>query len=121
MNKDSNLIMVVDDDQGILESFEAIFGDEHPVLLVDNGLAAKKVLREQKPRLMFLDLKMPGMSGFDVLEWMQRNGVHTSVVVITALPQDDTEALARSYGVNGYIRKPFDLEEVESLAAWSLH
>lgn len=116
MDKDRNLIMVVDDDQGILESFEAIFGDEHPVLLVDNGYAATKVLRELEPRLVFLDLKMPGMSGFDVLKWMQRNGVHTPVVVITALPQDDTEELARSYGVNGYIRKPFDLEEVESLA-----
>lgn len=117
MHKGNNLILVVDDDLGILESLEAIFGDDHPVLLADNGNTAKKILREHKPDLLFLDLKMPGVTGFDVLDWLHRSNLRTEVVVITALPQDDNEELARRYGVSKYIRKPFDVEELEALAA----
>ena len=55
-------ILVVDDDQGILESFDAMLGDDYPLMTVDNGLEAVEYAKTHKPRLIFLDIKMPGIN-----------------------------------------------------------
>lgn len=113
-------IVVVDDDWGVLEAFEAIFEEEH-IYLVDNGKDALDIIQKTKPHLIFLDLKMPGMSGLDVLQWMYSNSFETDVVIITALPQDHFEQVARQYGIRNYLRKPFDVDVVESIAASTSH
>ena len=51
----------------------------------------------------------------------QDRNLSTIVVVVTALPQDQYEELARQYGVYKYLRKPLDVDEVEDIAAVVLH
>ena len=46
-------IMVVDDDQGILESFDAMLGDDYPVVTLDNGFEAIEYIKSHKPKLIF--------------------------------------------------------------------
>ena len=113
---DEDSIFIVDDDQGILDSFDAMLGDDYPLVMVDNGRKAIRLLSERNPRLMFLDIKMPGMNGMDVLKWIREQHMPIEVVIVTALPQDRYEELAHQYGVYRYLKKPLDVDEVEGLA-----
>lgn len=109
-------IFVVDDDLGILESFDAILGDDYPLVMIDNGYEAVEKIADQAPRLLFLDLKIPGPNGLDVLASIRRKGIVTQVVVVTALPGDQHQERAEKYGVYRYLRKPLDVDEIQEIA-----
>ena len=119
INKES--IFIVDDDQGILDSFDAMLGDDYPLHMVNNGVDALEFLDRHQPDLMFLDLKMPRMNGLELLKNVAARNLSTVVVVVTALPQDEFEELAHQYGVYKYLRKPLDVDEVEDIASVVLH
>ncbi len=114
-------IFVVDDDQGILDSFEVMLGDEYDLVMVDNGTEALELIKEQNPRLMFLDIKIPGHSGLEVLKKIREIGISTSVVVVTALAQDHYQRTAERYGVYRYLHKPLDVDEVAEIARRVIH
>jgi DNA-binding NtrC family response regulator len=114
-------IVVVDDDQGILDSFDAMLGDDYALTMVNNGSKAIQLLHQQSPRLLFLDIKMPGMNGLEILKWIQDQELATKVVIVTALPQDQYEEMAQQYGVYRYLRKPLDVDEVEDITRSILH
>jgi DNA-binding NtrC family response regulator len=114
-------IVVVDDDQGILDSFDAMLGDDYALTMVNNGKQALQLLCQQSPRLLFLDIKMPGMNGIELLKWIQDREMLTKVVIVTALPQDHYEQMAQEYGVYRYLRKPLDVDEVEDITRAALH
>ncbi len=110
-------IFVVDDDQGVLDSFDAILGDDYTLHKVNNGMDAIDYLSHHHPGLMFLDLKMPRPNGIEVLEWISKKNLPIVVVVVTALPQPHYEELARRHGIYKYLRKPFDVDDVEDITS----
>ncbi|WP_419175412.1 response regulator [Desulfosediminicola sp.] len=114
-------IFVVDDDQGILDSFDAMLGDDYPLHMVNNGVDALEYLDRHQPCLMFLDLKMPRMNGLELLKNLAARNLSTVIVVVTALPQEQYKELAYEYGVYKYLQKPLDVDEVEDIAAVVLH
>lgn len=114
-------IVVVDDDQGILDSFDAMLGDDYPLFMVENGAEAIELLSKKNPRLLFLDIKIPGPNGMEILKWIRDNDIPTIVVIVTALHQDYYEEIARQYGIYRYLRKPLDVDEVEEIAHSVLH
>lgn len=114
-------IFVVDDDQGILDSFDVLLGDDYPLVMVNSASRAMQLLSEKNPRLLFLDIKMPGISGIELLKWIHERSVATKVVIVTALPQDYYEEMANQYGVYRYLRKPLDVDEVEDITRTALH
>ncbi len=109
-------IVVVDDDQGILDSFDVMLGDDYSLLTADNGNRAIDLILETVPPLLFLDIKIPGPNGLEVLQKIKARGIPTKVVVVTALPQDQFEEQARRYGVYRYLHKPLDVYEIEEIA-----
>lgn len=117
----SESIFVVDDDQGILDSFDAMLGDEYQLYMANNGVDALKYLDRYQPCLMFLDLKMPRMNGLELLKNVAARNLSTVIVVVTALPQEQYRELAKQYGVYRYLQKPLDVNEVENIAAVVLH
>ncbi len=120
-NSNKQPIFVVDDDQGILDSFEAMLGDEYQLVMVDNGKEALELIIEQNPRLLFLDLKIPGYNGLEVLKRIREIGMATNVVVVTALAQEHYQETAEKYGVYRYLHKPLDVDEVEEITRRVLH
>ncbi|MCU0574212.1 MAG: response regulator [Syntrophobacteraceae bacterium] len=114
-------IFVVDDDQGVLESFDAMLGDDYCVVMLHDGMKALDLLTQRRPRLLFLDIKMPGFSGLDLLKAIRERHLAIEVVIVTALPQDKYEEMAREYGVYRYLRKPLDVDEIEGITRTVLH
>jgi len=63
---------------------------------------------------LLLDLHMPGMNGFEVLQSLRSHGAHPPVIVITAHDKPGTADRVRSLGASAYLRKPVDREELFS-------
>jgi two-component system response regulator (stage 0 sporulation protein F) len=114
-------IVVVDDDLGILESFDAMLGDDYPLVTLDNGFEAVEYVRSHRPKLIFLDIKMPGMNGIEVLKRMRRDNIDAAVVIVTATTQAYYEDEAVDLGITAYLRKPFEVDDVENITRRVLH
>jgi YesN/AraC family two-component response regulator len=89
--------------------------------MLADGPTALDLLSRRSPRLLFLDIKMPGMSGIEVLKVIRERQLGTEVVIVTALPQDKYEEMALEYGVYRYLRKPLDVDEIEGITRTILH
>ncbi len=114
-------ILVVDDEQGILESFDAMLGEDYPLVTIDSGLEAIEYMKTHRPKLMFLDIKMPGISGIEVLKSLRRENIDTAVVIVTATTQTHYESEAENLGITAYLRKPFEVDDVETITKRVLH
>ena len=114
-------ILVVDDDQGILDSFEVLLGDRYDLVKAENGYEALRILENDPPQLIFLDIKMPGLDGIDVLKKLQEDQKNVEVVIITATDQEKTEEEAKSLGVIDYLKKPLDIFELERITSQVLN
>ncbi len=84
------------------------------ILIAGNGAEALQIIRAEKPNLVFLDVMMPGMSGFDVCQAVKRdpklNGVF--IVLLTAKGEVFDRARGEQVGADIYLTKPFDPDEL---------
>lgn len=80
-----------------------------------NGVEALAACRQGKADVMFLDLTMPEMDGFQVLERLRQDGLDSFVIVISADVQPKAEARARELGAAAFIRKPIRAEEISKV------
>ena len=114
-------IFVVDDDQGILDSFDAMLGDDYAVTIINNGDKALDLLNAHPPELVFLDLHMPKPDGLELLATIRARGLSTKVVIVTALAQEYYQDKAEEYGVYRYLNKPLDVDEILEIAHSVIH
>ncbi len=77
-----------------------------------NGFEALEGYHDGKAHVMFLDLTMPGMDGFEVLETLQKEGLDCFVIVVSADVQPEAEIRAKELGAMAFIRKPINSEKV---------
>jgi CheY-like chemotaxis protein len=84
--------------------------------MIDNGTEAIQKIGDQNPRLLFLDIRIPGRNGLEVLANLREKGIDTQVVVVTALAQDHHQETADKYGVYKYLHKPLDVDEIQEIA-----
>lgn len=106
------LIVVVDDELDILRVLQLSLEDEgFEVLPVQHSSRAAEIIREQRPALVLLDLMMPEMGGFEVLEQV-RSFSAVPVIILTARGsnRDIVDGLDR--GADDYLSKPFNLGEL---------
>ena len=113
----SRVVVVVEDDPDIREVLEEMLdAGGHHVLTASNGKEALEVLdRLASPCLVLLDLMMPVMSGFAFLEELQRRPDKDRVSVLLISANAQVEQTARGRGVVGFVKKPFDLDDVLAL------
>ncbi len=111
MKKHSN-IMVVDDEQTILRLLSRTLEPEgYGVIVADNGRAALDLLEEHRPELVILDIMMPGLDGFQVLNLIRQHS-SVPVIMLTAKREVNTARDALLLGVDDYVRKPFHPQEL---------
>ncbi len=108
-----NVILVVDDMEINRDILEEILEDEYQVLKASDGEEALAVLRERSAEIaaLLLDLHMPRLDGFGVLEAMRQEGILGKVPVLVITGEDSMRAEKKCFdmGVSDFIRKPFDV------------
>jgi DNA-binding NtrC family response regulator len=108
-------ILVVDDDVGVQESFEAVLAKDYDLHFATQGPEALRVLSTQDVNLVLLDIRMPGMDGMEVLRRIRELNEQTDVIVVTAVKSLKTAVEAIKLGAYDYITKPFDIHEILAL------
>jgi two-component system, NtrC family, response regulator AtoC len=108
-------ILICDDDQGMRDTLAAILKGEYRVLSVSSGEAALVLLREEEVDLLLLDVRLPGISGFDVLRIVKENYSLVECIMISAINEVETAVQAMKHGAYHYITKDFDYDELRSL------
>jgi CheY-like chemotaxis protein len=104
-------VLVVDDDHAILLAVKDILELEgYPVVTATNGAEALRRIEEERPALILLDMRMPGMNGWDVARTLRERGIAVPILVMTAA--QDARRWAEQIGANGYLAKPFDLDDL---------
>ena len=105
-------ILVVDDSEMNREILSEILNEEYDIIEADSGDTFIDMLRKYETgiSLVLLDIVMPGMDGFDVLNYMNHHHYLEDIPVIMISSEDSTETVRRAYemGVSDYINRPFD-------------
>ncbi|MCK4389572.1 MAG: response regulator [Desulfobacterales bacterium] len=114
--KRKQTILVVDDEEMILAVFQRLLSKEqYTVLTASNGKKALEVVAEKSPDLVMLDLKLPDMSGIDVLRRIKRINENIEVIIITGYGTMKTARAAMRLGAYDYVTKPFDNNYITAL------
>ena len=108
-------ILICDDDQGMRDTLAAILKGEYRVLSASSGEAALLLLREEEVDLLLLDVRLPGITGFDVLRIVKENYSFIECIMISAINEVETAVQAMKLGAYHYITKDFDYDELRSL------
>ena len=108
-------VLVIEDEEGLLEILELNFRSAgYRVALAADGLTGWQQFEQEKPDLLVLDLNLPQISGFRLLE-LVRSESDVPVLVLTAYDFAEAEEVAQ-YRPNAYIKKPFDVIELVGTA-----
>jgi two-component system response regulator AtoC len=114
------VVLVVDDDPGVRESFRLILEDHYDVVDVPDGPAALDVVRASGVDLVLLDIRLPGMDGIEVLERIKTLDEGIEVILVTAVKTVRTAVAAMKLGAFDYLTKPFEEDELLSLSRRAL-
>src|SRR6266480_7073293 len=114
------VILVVDDDAGVRESFRLTLEDHYDVVDVPDGLRALDAVRASQVDLVLLDIRLPEMDGIEVLERIKAIDEGIEVVLVTAVRTVRTAVAAMKLGAFDYLTKPFEEDELLQLVRRAL-
>ena len=108
-------ILIVDDDVNIRFVIKEAFAGAYQVFTAAEGLAAVEIIKKERPTLVFLDIKMPGPSGLDVLQLIKDAGLSPIIWMLTG--EEDLEVALRTLkmGAAGYLTKPFEVQKIRDI------
>jgi DNA-binding response OmpR family regulator len=110
---DQKTILLVDDDRELIDGLRHLLEKQgYRVIQANDGHQAKSVIYNQKPDLVILDMMMPRMGGYPVLEHFRGKTDVPPIIMITANEGSRHKAYAEYLGVVDYIRKPFAMERL---------
>jgi DNA-binding NtrC family response regulator len=113
--------MVVDDEPSVLESFKMILKiKDYEVETFPDGPSAISTLKKDRYDICFVDYKLPGMDGLEVLKKIKEIDPSVEVIVVTAYATESSHANAITLGALEYLRKPFLMEEIYELVERAL-
>jgi CheY-like chemotaxis protein len=113
-------VLVIEDDPELAEAEAVVLSAEgYRVLIAPDGRAALNQLQHERPNLILLDMRMPGMNGWEFAESLHAtHGNDIPVVVVTAAYDPDRRA--KDVGAVDFLTKPFELDEfVEKVARYA--
>jgi len=117
--REDDLVLIGEDEpdnQVIMQTVvESLVGARANV--AGDGLAVLASVERERPRVILLDLMMPGLDGFEVARQLKADPATASIpiVAISALARPDDREAALAAGCDEFVRKPFELDELEAL------
>ena len=103
MTSKPKTVLIVDDDEGMRDTLNAILKRDYRVLRVATGEAALPVLTREDVDLVLLDVRLPGISGFEVLRIVKENYSLVEVIMISAITDIETAVHAMNHGAYHYV------------------
>jgi YesN/AraC family two-component response regulator len=101
--------LVIDDEKPTLKMFRLFFDVYgYTVLTAEDGLQGLEVFNKEKPSIVFTDIKMPGIDGFEVLKRVKEIDPMTQVIMITGHGDTDLEGKALDLQATAFINKPIE-------------
>jgi len=116
-------ILIADDEAYIRfliqQTFEELEDEGTLILTAENGEKALEMIRQEKPDLVFLDVMMPKVNGFEICQTVKQDEAlkATFVVILTAKGQEADRQRGAQVGADVFMTKPFDPDELIALAA----
>jgi DNA-binding response OmpR family regulator len=105
------LVLIIEDEEGLLEILEVnVRAAGYRVLTATDGLAGWQAFDRERPDLLVLDLNLPKMSGFRLLE-LVRSESDLPILILTAYDFAEAEEVAR-YRPDAYVKKPFAVQDL---------
>ena len=112
-------ILIVDDEVGPRESLRMILKPIYEIYTATNGDEALQVIQNENIDLVTLDLRMPGLSGIDVLREIKKVRADVEVIVITGYGTLTNAQEAIRYGAGDFISKPFNVADIIAIISKS--
>jgi FixJ family two-component response regulator len=116
------MIYVVDDDESVRRALKMLFLSAD--MDVATYAAAEDLLKVkllEKNACLISDIKMPGLSGFELQQRLTERGVNIPVIFLTAFDSDANRQCAKQAGALGYLRKPVDDQALIDTIKWALN
>jgi len=109
-------VMVVDDEQAIRELFvDALSPHGYEVFAAADGESAIAVAKREKPQVAFIDIRMPGMDGVELLSHLRAIIPDLHVVMITGYTRDEAVDRAMKLGTFACLMKPFSIRDITEM------
>ena len=119
--RDKPLILLIDDEQSLIETLTVLLkGEGFEVVSELTGPGGVKAFKEHNPDLVLSDVRMPKMSGIDVLQEIRKTNPNTPVVLMTAQASLQSAIQAVNLGATHYVQKPFENDELLAVLGRSL-
>ena len=108
-------VLIVEDDDAVAKGL--VFGlkeEGFNPLRADSAEKADELMKEHTPRLIVLDIRLPGMNGFDYCRKLRSEGRNLPILMLTARDEETDKVLGLEIGADDYMIKPFSLRELVS-------
>lgn len=113
-------VLLVEDSTSLAILYKQYVKDEpYDIFHVETGREAKQFIERTKPQLVILDIKLPDMSGEDVLDWINENNIQTSVIIATAHGSVNLAVNLIQKGAEDFLEKPINADRLKTSV--SLH
>ena len=109
------IILAVDDEQGMRESYEVLLADNYNLLLACDGQEATKIIKNENVDLVLLDLKLPDIDGLELLQQIKEHDQSIDVMLVTAYGTIKNAVDAMKIGAYDYFVKPIDALEISEV------
>ncbi|MEC2285775.1 sporulation initiation phosphotransferase Spo0F [Bacillus velezensis] len=106
-------ILIVDDQYGIRILLNEVFHKEgYQTFQAANGIQALDIVTKERPDLVLLDMKIPGMDGIEILKRMKMIDESIRVIIMTGYGELDMIKESKELGALTHFAKPFDIDEI---------
>jgi DNA-binding response OmpR family regulator len=109
-------VLVVDDERAVCNMLKKFLTKKgYSVNTALSGKEAIKAIRKEKPHVVLLDIRMPGIDGVETLKRIRKLNKNIGIVMITAVKEDETGRRCLKLGAYDYITKPLSLDYLENV------
>ncbi|MCG6955418.1 MAG: response regulator [Gemmatimonadetes bacterium] len=117
-----NKVMFVDDEEGVRTSWDRMLSDYgFDVTTAEDGTKAVRELRDHPVDVVVSDLKMPGLDGIQLLEWIHARRPDTRFILLTGYGNEEVEQRVRELGAFEYLNKPISPETLAAVVTAAMH
>jgi CheY-like chemotaxis protein len=109
-------VLVVDDQEGIRKLLKEVLAElGYEAEVVSSGAEAVQAFTEGSFKLVLMDMKMPGLNGFETAERLKKISEDLKIILMTGFYDSFLLEEAKNHGADGLLNKPFNLEEIQRI------